>query len=135
MSALNPQILGLAENAHRAILNRALNGTGLTYESYVALKIASGGPVPAVAFPGTIAGALKVDPEAADQIIADLAAAGLLTADSSLTDQARDLLDRIGAAVGSSVAGAYAGIPAEDLETAGRVLTLITDRLTAILTT
>jgi hypothetical protein len=44
--SLNPQILGRAENAHRALLERVLAGTGVSYGGWIALSIAAGGNDP-----------------------------------------------------------------------------------------
>jgi hypothetical protein len=137
MTTLNPQILGQAENAHRAVLTWALTGTGLTYESYVALKIVTGAALDAAQFAARVGGALKVDESATRSLAADLAAAGLVTTGPVIgpTEAGRDLLIQVAAAVADPVGRAYADIPPEDLATAGRVLALITTRLDSALST
>ncbi|GLW07024.1 hypothetical protein Misp01_21540 [Microtetraspora sp. NBRC 13810] len=132
MTTLNPQILGRAENAHRALLDRTLTGTGLSYHQWVALKItAAGGAGDGLA--GKVANALKTGEPAARQAIAGLVAAGLLAEDgpAALTPAGRDLHDRLTAAIDETVTRLYSDVPAGDLAVAGRVLTLITARADA----
>lgn len=134
---LSPQILGQAEKAHAPILQRILSGTGLGMTQWVALKftVAAGGSIGRDRLAGMITGALRTDPAAAVTTLDELTRADLLTpseddaAHLELTDAGQVVHDRISAAVTDVIGYAYAGIPAEDLLTAGRVLTLITERL------
>jgi hypothetical protein len=45
--SLNQQIIGQAENALRALLERTLAGTGLAYRHWVALSVIAGSAAPA----------------------------------------------------------------------------------------
>jgi hypothetical protein len=45
--SINPQIIGQAENALRALLERTLAGTGLAYRHWVALSVIAGSEAPA----------------------------------------------------------------------------------------
>jgi hypothetical protein len=45
--SLNPQIIGQAENALRALLERTLAGTSLAYRHWVALSVIAGSEAPA----------------------------------------------------------------------------------------
>lgn len=135
-TTLNPQILGQAENAHRALLERALAGTGLTYRHWVTLKIAavSGAAVQHEQLTGRAAGALKIDTQAAGEFIAHLTASGLFEVRSGavgLTAQGHDLHQRLSATIGQTISRLYSAVSAEDLQVAGRVLAAITARLDA----
>jgi DNA-binding MarR family transcriptional regulator len=128
---LNPQIVGQAENAHGAIMTKVLAGTGLDRDRWVALSLTmfNGGAIEASQLTERLTGALKIDPATAQHAIADLAAAGLLTADGglvSVTDPGQVMFDQVRAATGPVLARAYADVPAEDLQTAARVLIAIT---------
>jgi hypothetical protein len=131
-SILNPRILGQAENAHRALLERFLTGTGLTYQRWVALTlVAVGGHVRKPDVLDRLVSALKTDREPAGIVLSDLAAAGLLgerDGDLWLSDSGRALYQRIRAEVDAAVAELYRDIPTDHLEIAGRVLTEITMR-------
>jgi DNA-binding MarR family transcriptional regulator len=136
---LNPQIVGQAENAHLPLLNRALAGTGTTKNQWVALSLttAAGGAVDRDQLVGRITGALKIDNAAAQAAITELTASALLEdlpgegGRVGLTDTGRALFHQIRSASSAVIARAYGDIPAEDLATAARVLTLITARLNA----
>ncbi|NUR84092.1 MAG: winged helix DNA-binding protein, partial [Nonomuraea sp.] len=130
-----PQILGQAENAHRALLERALTGTGLTYRTWVTLKIAAaGGPATRDQLAGRVAGALKIDVRAAGESIAHLTAAGLLEDRSGRTvptAQGDDLHQRLSAGIGRTISRLYSAVSPDDLEVAGRVLAAVTARADA----
>lgn len=134
---LSPQVVGQAENAHRAILERALAGTGITYHQWVALTItaASGDVVDRDTLVGRMAGALKMDDATASATIAALVASGLLETPAGgesrvgLTSTGRTKYGERRAAVDEVVAAAYAEIAPDELATAGRVLSTITARL------
>src|SRR6266498_2038507 len=136
-TTLNPQIIGQAENALRAILSRALARTGGgTYQQWVALSVtaASGGELDRDQLIGRLTGALKIDDAAARAVIAELTAEGLVRDQGSrigLTDtgqarhrQVRNDLERTNARL-------FGDLSADDLATAGRVLSVIRDRANA----
>lgn len=128
---LNPEIVGQAENAHEAVLARALAPTGITKQQWIALTLAVTAPLGADGLARRLAGALRsADP--AHRHLGGLVAAGLLTAEHSVTPAGQELFARVRAETGQVIARAYAGIPAEDLQTAARVLELVTGRLDAV---
>lgn len=137
--SLSPQVIGQAENALRALLERTLGGTGLEYRDWIALSLAVGneGPVSEGELTGRVAGVLKIDDTTARETIAQLLARKL--ADTVLengswvraTKNGRELHGEVRAAIGEIVQCLFRDISADDLETAGRVLTLITVRADA----
>jgi DNA-binding MarR family transcriptional regulator len=137
--ALTPQVIGQAEHAHRPLLERVLDATGVTFPQWVALTItaAADGAIDRGELIGAMTGALKTDDTAAARPLAGLTASGLLqelTDDGSrvgLTETGRARYRQIRAAVEEVVARLYGNIPAEDLATTSRVLTLITARANA----
>jgi len=141
MPDLNPQVLGQAENAHRAILGRILAGTGLSYHGWVAVRlIAAAGDAGAdrKRLIDQMAGGLKISGSGARAAVDGLGAAGLLetlpdgpgrrirlsAAGQEVYRRARGEIDRV-------MARMYGDIPPGDLATAGRVLTVLTDRANA----
>jgi DNA-binding MarR family transcriptional regulator len=138
---LNPQILGRAENAHRALLHRILVNTGQidTYDHWVvlALTAAAGSAEERKELRSRIADALHVEEPVAQSAIDELTAAGLMAADAArveLTNSGQALQSQIRTAVNETTARLYADISAEDLATAGRVLAELTARAHAELT-
>jgi len=132
---LNPQILGRAENAHRALLERVLAGTGVSYGGWIALSLAAGGNDPSrEQLLERMSGALKVDRGSAQQILARLAAAKLpepMPDDDSparLSGTGQELYRQARAEIAESIGRVYSDIPPKDLETAGRVLIALTAR-------
>jgi hypothetical protein len=138
-TTLNPQIVGQAEKAHRPILDRILARTGTTMNQWVALKLtaASGAAADRDQLISRITSALRIDDARALAAIAELTTAGLLQdlpgegSRLGFTDAGQAIYQQINSAVGELVARAYTDIPAGDLATAARVLTLITTRLNA----
>jgi DNA-binding MarR family transcriptional regulator len=133
---LTPQIVGQAENAHKPILAGILAPTGMTMSQWVALTMTAnaGGAIEADQLAAQMAGALKIDQVTARDTIAELVAARLLAGEASrvgFTDAGRARHGEIRAAIDAVIARVYGDIPAEDLVTAARVLTLITARLNA----
>jgi hypothetical protein len=135
--SLNPQVLGLAENAHRAILNRILTGTGLTYERWVVFSVtsAAGDVAERDQLVGRAAAALKAEGDEVLKSIDWLASSGLLETVSGnglrLTESGRVRFSAIRRNIDEIMRRVYGGIPADDLATAGRVLTLVTQRANA----
>jgi hypothetical protein len=100
------QIIGQTENALNAILDRELDGTGLTEPQWVTLSIAvaSGGSVESAALANRVATALKISDAQARKRIDELAAAGLLTAGTGapaarVTNAGNQLHGRVRAAI------------------------------------
>jgi hypothetical protein len=123
---LNGQIIGQAERATRAVLDRLLTGTGTPFEDWVAINLsATTGPDDLA---GRLATGLRVDPA---PILARVADAGLLAADGSLTPAGRARYDEIRAGLAVITERLYGDLPPEDLAVAGRVLTTVTARARA----
>ncbi|MGW3664384.1 MarR family winged helix-turn-helix transcriptional regulator [Streptomyces sp. NPDC005141] len=134
---VNGQVIGLAHYASRAALERVLARSGTTFEQSVALRAVSdnGGTVERDRLVARLTGALKIEEPAARRTVDAMTALKLLeeptTEQVSLTDGGRELFESIRTAGNEIAARLYAGIPAEDLAAAGRVLTLVTERADA----
>lgn len=126
---LTPRVIGETEKTLNAFLGRLLAGTGVTEPQWVILSVAvaGGGSVT----PQQAAFALKLTkPQAQDQL-GQLTAAGYLTDGTSVTQRARDLFSQVRAATQEITERLWGDLPAEDLATAGRVLSIITERANA----
>jgi DNA-binding MarR family transcriptional regulator len=132
MPALDPRLLGIAENAHRALLLRELVGTGLDYERWAALATATAG-VRRSEFEERLASSLRVTRETATALVDELVAAGLLTAGDPVSPTPRG--ERLTAAVRTRTAAVitriYSDIDAAELQVAGEVVSAITTRAIA----
>ncbi|MFK0018676.1 MarR family transcriptional regulator [Streptomyces sp. NPDC090798] len=131
------QVVGLAHYASRAALEAALARIGSTFNQSVALRAVSdqGGTVERDRLVGRLTGTLKVEESVAEETVAEMTALKLLTETDaslvSLTEHGREVFEKIRTAGNEIAARLYAGIPAEDLATVGRVLTLVTERANA----
>jgi hypothetical protein len=133
------QVLGQTEKALNAILDRQLAGTGLTEPQWVTLTltVVSGGSVDRDQLIGQVAGGLKISEAEAQARIAELAAAQLLQDPNGegsavkVTDAGQRLHGQIRAAVAPITQRLWGDLPAEDLATAGRVLSTILARANA----
>jgi hypothetical protein len=136
---LNGQIIGQAQYATRAVLDRLLARTGTTFHQSVALNVAAagGGPVDRDQLVARMVGGLKIDESAVQATIAELTAAGLLEtlpeARLALTGAGQARHQEIRAGIDEITAQLYGDLPADDLATAARVLTVITARADAAL--
>jgi DNA-binding MarR family transcriptional regulator len=133
---LNTQVIGQAESALGALLEPLLADAGLTFQQWLVLTVtaASGGRTDRGQLVARIAGARKIDPAEVESAIAELTAAGLATAAGplALTDSGQDAYQRIRGAIEELNAELFA-FPSEDLATAGRVLSIVTERANAAL--
>jgi hypothetical protein len=139
-------VLGQTEKALNAILDRQLAGTGLTEHQWITLSLAvggagagAGGSVDRDQLVSRLTGGLRVSDAEAQALIAELAAAQLLQAPDgegpvTVTDAGRQLHGQIGSAVTQITHRLWGDLPAEDLATAGRVLTTVLARADAELT-
>jgi DNA-binding MarR family transcriptional regulator len=133
------QVIGQTEKALNAILERQLAGTGLTEPQWVTLTltVVGGGTVERDDLVGRVAGALKVGEAQARAPITELAAAQLLEGSDaegspvSVTDAGRHLHGQIRTAVAQITERLWGDLPAEDLATAGRVLSTVLARANA----
>ena len=148
---LNTQVIGQTESALGALLEPLLADAGLTFQQWLVLTVtaASGGRTDRGQLVARIAGARKIDPTEVESAIAELTAAGLATAELAtaglatdelatatgplaLTDSGQDMYQRIRGAIEELNAELFA-FPPEDLATAGRVLSIVTERANAVL--
>ncbi|MFE7191767.1 MarR family transcriptional regulator [Kitasatospora sp. NPDC057541] len=138
-SAVNGRVVALAHYASRALLEAALARHGLTFEQNVALRTVAqaGGSLGREALVGEVVGFLKAPEPAVRAVLDGMVATGLLEEDPTevsrlrFTGAGRALADDTGAEGAGIAARLYAGVPAEDLAVAGRVLALATDRANA----
>ncbi|MFD0365452.1 hypothetical protein ACFQZZ_28790 [Nocardia sp. GCM10030253] len=136
---LNPQVLGQAENAHRALLDQILQSPGMTYHQWVGLTVAAtaGDQVPLEQLIGRLTGALKTDADTVRTALTELAADGLIEQDRAsvrVTALGRTRFGGVRSDIEGAMKQAYADIPAADLDTAGRVLAQVTAQMNAVLT-
>ncbi|MFI0926776.1 MarR family transcriptional regulator [Streptomyces sp. NPDC021012] len=135
----NGRVIALAHYAARALLEGVLTRHGATFEQSVTLRavVAAGGSVDRDRLVADVIGSLKADESAVRGVIDGLTAARLLEQDPAqasrlrFTGAGRELYDSTTAETAEISARLYAGIPAEDLAAAGRVLTLVTERANA----
>ena len=137
--AFGAQILGQTEKALNAILDRQLAGTGLAEPDWITLTLtaASDGTLGRDRLASQVAGALKVSPAQARARIDGLAAAQLVQIGGgdepqvTLTGAGRQLHGQIRGAVTEITQRMWGDLPAEDLVTAGRVLSVVLARANA----
>ncbi|MFI9809053.1 MarR family transcriptional regulator [Streptomyces sp. NPDC052301] len=136
---VNGRVIALAHYAGRALLEGVLARHGATFHHSVTLRavVVAGEVVGRDELVADVAGSLKTDASVVHDVVEELTAARLLdvdTADASrirLTDAGWDLYENTTAETAEISARLYAGIPAEDLAIAGRVLALVTERADA----
>jgi DNA-binding MarR family transcriptional regulator len=134
---LDPRVIALAHYAARAVLEHVLARHGTTFQQSVTLRLAAlaDGPAEREHLVDGVVGSLKIDAADAEGVLDELLAAGLLAPDGPsrvrITDAGRERFDTTSAETAPISARIYAGIPEDDLDVAGRVLTLITERANA----
>jgi hypothetical protein len=135
---LSTRVIGQAEKTLNAILDRQLAGTGLTEPQWVILTLAvtSGGPVDRDQFTRMVADALKISGADAQARVVGLVAAQRLEITGAgsvvtVTGAAQQLHSQIREAVVGITQRLWGDLPVGDLATAGRVLTIITERANA----
>lgn len=136
-TTLNPQVIGQAESALGALLAPVLHETGRTFEQWLVLTVltAGGGTQDPDQLAGRIARARKIPASDVAAAIAELTAAGALAAESGqvmLTASGQAMHRAVRTRIDEVTAGIF-DFTADDLATAGRVLTTITDRVNAFL--
>jgi hypothetical protein len=137
--SFSPAILGQTEKALNAILDRQLAGTGLTERHWITLTltVAGGGTLDREQLADRVAGVFKFSAAQAQTDIAELAAAHLLEVPAEAgapvrpTDAGQRLHGEIRAAVTQITERMWGDLPAEDLDTAGRVLATVLARANA----
>jgi hypothetical protein len=136
--ALDGQIIGMAHYATRAVLDRVLRSLDMTFEQSVVLNVVASADAPIAPedVVSRVAHGLKVGADVATAALDGLVAAGLLSIDLAvaLTDDGAERQRSIRAEIETITAALYGDLPAEELATAGRVLTTVTARADAMLT-
>ena len=133
---LNGAVLGQAERASRAVLDRLLARAGTSFHHYLAMNATAGegGTIEREQLVGRMVAGLKLAPATIRVELDSAEAAGLLRTEdgmTSLTDAGRDRFARITAATTEVTTRLYADLPAEDLAIAGRMLSILTERANA----
>lgn len=136
---LNARLIALTHYAGRALLEGVLARHGATFHQSVTLRavVVAGESIGRDELVGDVTGSLKTDESVVYGVIEELTAAKLLEEDPAeasrmrLTDAGRELYERTVAETADFSARLYAGIPAEDLAIAGRVLALVMERANA----
>jgi DNA-binding MarR family transcriptional regulator len=140
---LSTQVIGQTESALGALLEPLLARTGITFQQWLVLTVtaATGVGIDRGQLAARISNARKVDRATVEAAIAELAAAGLVAAGGpgarteapvTLTDAGRAKYQSIRSALEEITTGLF-DFPAEDLATAGRVLSVVTERANAVL--
>ncbi|GHE30460.1 winged helix DNA-binding protein [Streptomyces capitiformicae] len=136
---VNGRVIALAHYAGRAVLENVLAGHGATFQQSVALRVVAVAdePVDRDLLVDQVVGSLKVETADIQAVVDELVSARLLEPDPAqpsrlrFTDAGRELHTKTTADTAPISARIYAGIPAEDLAVAGRVLALVTERANA----
>jgi DNA-binding MarR family transcriptional regulator len=132
---LSTQVIGQAESALGALLDPLLAETSITFQEWLVLTVtASGTGIGRGQLAVRIANARKIGEAAIEATISELTAAGLVRADGAvaLTETGQATYQRIHGQLEEITARLF-DLPAEDLATAGRVLSIVTARANALL--
>ena len=136
---LSPQIIGQAERALGALMNRVLATTGGTFPQWVALTIINGADagIDRERLIDRLAESLQLDAWAASAVVTELIESELLESRPGpeqrlrLTDRGQDRYERTRAAIDDVTGRLFRQACDDDLMAAGRVLSLITSRARA----
>jgi hypothetical protein len=133
---LNGLVIGQAERTTRAVLDRHLAGEGRDFHEWVVLNLlhAAGGTDDEAVLVATAGTRLRVGDTAVARAVDALVTAGQVARDGSrlrFTPPGAASRARIQAAIDLIAARFYGDLPAADLATAGRVLTIVTARAEA----
>jgi hypothetical protein len=137
--AFGAALLGQTEKTLNVILDRQLVGTGLDEHQWITLTLAvtADGMVDREQLAVRVADGVKVTEAQAHARIAELIAANLLEAPDAdesalkVTETGQELHRCIRTAVGDITQRLWGDLPADDLNTAGRVLGTILERANA----
>jgi hypothetical protein len=135
--ALNGQIIGMTHYATRALLDRVLRSVEMTFEQSVVLNLAASAdpPMAREQIVSRATSGLKVSDDVAIAALDGLVASGLVSVgdEVAITDAGADRQRLIRGEIDMITARLYGDLPSEDLATAGRVLTTVTERANAML--
>ena len=131
---LSTQVIGQAESALGALLDPILARAGTSFHQWLVLTVATagGGEMDRAQLVARISGARKIGRAEIESAIDELQATGLAQGSGlvTLTEQGRGRYGQIRRAVDELTARLF-DFPAEDLATAGRVLSMVTKRANA----
>jgi hypothetical protein len=131
---LSTQVIGQAESALGALLDPILAQAEISFHQWLVLAVtmAADGEIDRGQLVARIAAARKVDRASVGSAIEELLAAELIGGDGAitLTGKGRARYSQIRSAIDASTARLF-DFPAEDLATAGRVLSVVTTRANA----
>lgn len=131
---LDARAIGRAHYALRAVLERELHGTGLSFERWTALNAVGAGEPDPIRF---LSDGLRQSPERVRELFAELTGAGLLTpADSgpiAFTPAGRQLWERLSARIRPVSASLFGDLDEADRARAARMLTVVTERAQKLL--
>lgn len=137
-TTLTARTIGETENALQAILRKSLEGSGLQYHDWVALKLICE-TEPAITRQAALhemTHGLKVDETTASNVIDDLRAKHVMTVSGDHLETTTDgaaLYRGINDKIRTNALQMWDGIAPNDLATAFQVLTTIKDRANTIL--
>jgi DNA-binding MarR family transcriptional regulator len=131
------QDLGVASAAGRRVLTAVIERDEISVPQWVTMKLldGEGGKLASEALAERLAAGLNLDAAAIGATLGGLRARGLVAGDGTvgLTDDGQALYDRLAERVGAVSVELLGGMPAEDLDTARRVLIEYTHRATALI--
>ena len=131
---LSTQVIGEAESALGALLGPILARAETSFHQWLVLTVstAAGGEIDRGQLVERISGARKIDGAAVESAIDELGSAGLVRAGGplTLTEQGRGRYGQIRRAINELTARLF-DFPADELATAGRVLSIVTTRANA----
>jgi hypothetical protein len=134
---LNGRVIGMTHYATRAVLERVLESLDLTFDQSVVLNVVASAdaPVAREQVVSRVASGLKVSDAVAAAAVDALAASGIVSAgdEIALTERGAAVQRAIRVEIDAITARLYGDLPADDLATAGRVLTTVTERANAML--
>ena len=127
-----PQLIGETEKTLNALLLRHLDGTGLSENQWVTLRLADilDGGVDADGLAAAVADRAHFADAA--NLVGELTNRDLL-ADGRLTAAGRDLIGGVQATIANETAPIFAGLPDDDVKAAARVLNHIVSGARALL--
>ena len=137
--AFGSALIGQTEKTLNAILDRQLAGTGITEPQWVTLALAmtGGRTIDRTEHIRRVSDAAKFSEASVAERIAELTAAGLLRDAGEgrlqVSEAGRARWNEVRTGLGPIIQRLWGDLPAEDLATAGRVLSIVLDRANAVL--
>jgi len=138
MPAITGQAIGQAQIATRAVLDELLAQQQTTFHQWVVLNVTglAGGAITQEQLVKQLTTGLRISESVVlatwDELL-DLGLANAAADRLELTDGGRERFETIRAGIAAIIDRLYGDIPPDELEVAGRVLTLVTERANAAL--